>query len=42
MLNVGKVFMLFSDIDRVNESNMIAISKTLFKNEDLFELSADR
>lgn len=42
MLNVGKVFTVFSDIDKVNESNMTVISKTLFKNEDLIELSADR
>lgn len=42
MLNVGKVFTVFSDIDKVNESNRTVISKTLFKNEDLIELSADR
>lgn len=29
MLNIGKVFMVFSDIDKVNASNMTVISKTL-------------
>lgn len=44
MLNVGEVFKAFSpDIDKVNKSNELVISKTLLKiKEDLIELSADR